>query len=199
MSFCCSTQHTDNYSGAPTARTCCHEVQGARTENRKGQCRYCRLDAGKQSYPGLRPIGKTNNLFTSPSQERRKVEDIYAASLRKLSKRPLDVSGPELGIFEHPWSKISNSMREIAASHETLSKQIEKDIEQPLRNFTSTNPEYSGIPTLQGNLGNMARELEEAQGKSDKLSKKGGKANAAKVDQATQALQAANSQVCGSG
>jgi len=151
-------------------------------------------------------------LFTYKQQERRKVEDAYVAGLRKLSQRPPAMAPKELGyvirsatfiwlnvdktrIFEHPWTKISGSMKEIAASHDTLSQQIEKNIELPLRSFMSTNPDYSGIATIQTNLTSMARDLEDALEKSDKLTKKGGKANAAKVDMATQKLHAANGQV----
>lgn len=87
-------------------------------------------------------------------------------------------------------------MAEIANSHANLSQQIDKDIEQPLRSFTTTNPEFSGIPTMQTNLSSMARELEDAQDKSDKLNRKGGKASAAKVEIAAKKLETANGQVC---
>lgn len=50
------------------------------------------------------------------------------------------------------------------------------------------------MSTIQGNLGAMAKELEDAQEKSDKLSKKGGKASSSKVDNAVQKLEVANSQ-----
>lgn len=50
------------------------------------------------------------------------------------------------------------------------------------------------MSTIQGNLGAMAKELDEAQQRADKLGKKGGKANALKVDNATQKLDNANSQ-----
>ncbi len=49
------------------------------------------------------------------------------------------------------------------------------------------------MSTIQGNLANMAKELEDAQSKSDKLSHKGGKASAQKVEIATSRLQTASS------
>ena len=94
-------------------------------------------------------------------------------------------------IFDVPWSKIVKSTESIAASHATLSQRIEQDVEQPLRSFASTNREMSGMATIQGNLGNMARGLEDAQEKSDKLIKKGGKANSQKVEIANSRLQTA--------
>lgn len=47
------------------------------------------------------------------------------------------------------------------------------------------------MPTIQGNLSSMAKELEDAQKKSDKLAEKGGRANTQKVDTATSRLQTA--------
>ena len=87
-----------------------------------------------------------------------------------------------------------NSTDTIAASHATLSQRIEKDVEQPLRSFASTNSEMSNITTIHGNLANMAKQLGEAQEKSDKLSKKGGKASSQKVDSAASKLQTATQQ-----
>jgi hypothetical protein len=72
-----------------------------------------------------------------------------------------------------------------------LSERIDKDVEQPLRSFASTNREMAGIPTIQGNLSMMAKELEDAQEKADKLAKKGGKASSMKMDSATSRLQTA--------
>jgi len=52
---------------------------------------------------------------------------------------------------------------------------------------------FTGISTIQANLNNIAKELEDAQEKSAKLNKKGGKASAAKVDAAAKTLSYANS------
>jgi hypothetical protein len=93
-----------------------------------------------------------------------------------------------------PWRKIVVAIEDIAQSHTLLSERIEKDVEQPLRSFATTNREMSAMTTIQGNLSAMARELEDAQDKSDKLNKKGGKASALKVDAASSKLQTANSQ-----
>jgi hypothetical protein len=50
------------------------------------------------------------------------------------------------------------------------------------------------MPTIQGNLSTMAKELEDALEKSEKLSKKAGRASAQKVDAATSRLQSATQQ-----
>lgn len=142
----------------------------------------------------VKRIGKVNTEIADWLQERRKVEEAYVAGLKKLARKPLQEVGGDLGIFEGPWRKIIAATEEIAKSHAVLSDRIDKDVEQSLRNFTSTNREMSGIPTIQGNLSAMAKELEDAQEKSEKLARKGGKASTMKMDTAASRLQTANSQ-----
>lgn len=96
-------------------------------------------------------------------------------------------------IFEGPWKKIISSTEEIAKSHTLLASRIDKDVEQPLRNFATTNREMSGMTTIQGNLASMAKDLDDAEERSEKLNKKGGKASAQKVESATLRLQTARS------
>ncbi|KAH6673801.1 Muniscin C-terminal mu homology domain-containing protein [Halenospora varia] len=142
----------------------------------------------------VKRIGKVNSEIADWLQERRKIEELYVTGLKKLVKKPMQDVGNDLGIFDVPWKKILASTDEIANSHHTLLQRIEKDVESPLRNFTSTNREMQQMSTIQGNLQSMAKELDGAQEKSDKLSKKGGKANTAKVEQATSQLQGAEQQ-----
>ncbi len=96
-------------------------------------------------------------------------------------------------IFQAPWDKILQSTDGIAASHQLFSQRIEKDVEQPLRNFQNKK-EMQNIHTISVNLQTMARELDDAADKSDRLSKKGGRANAQKVDQAASRLESATQQ-----
>src|SRR6266542_2643080 len=97
-------------------------------------------------------------------------------------------------VFESPWRKIVESTEDIAKSHARLSNRIEKDVEQPLRSFASSNREMQSMTTIQGNLAAMAKEVEDAQHNSEKLSRKGGKASTQKVEAATSKLQSANQQ-----
>ncbi|KAK0129179.1 hypothetical protein ONS95_001114 [Cadophora gregata] len=141
----------------------------------------------------VKKIGKINTEIAGWLQERRKVEEAYVAGLKKLSVRPLAELERDLGIFDAPWKKIVESASEMAKSHTLLADRIEKDVEQPLRNFAANNREMSAMTTIQGNLAAMAKDLEDAQDKSDRLSKKGGKASAQKVDVAQTRLQTATS------
>ncbi len=100
---------------------------------------------------------------------------------------------PARSVFQAPWDKILQSTDGIAASHQLFAQRIDKDVEQPLRNFQNKK-EMQNIHTISTNLQAMARELDDATDKSDKLSRKAGRANAQKVDQATARLESASQQ-----
>ncbi|CCU74278.1 BAR superfamily protein [Blumeria hordei DH14] len=139
----------------------------------------------------VKKIGKVNAEVADWLQERRKVESIYAASLRKLARRPLQDVGNDMGVFDSPWRQIMAATDDIARFHSDFAECIDKDIEQPLRNFTTTNSEMSGITTMQGNILSLSKELEEAQDKIEKLNRRGTKVNVHKADLASNRLQAA--------
>lgn len=81
----------------------------------------------------------------------------------------------------------------MANSHYTFAARIDKEVELPLRSFQQKK-EMVSMQTIQGNLANMAKELEDAQNASDKLSKKGGKASAQKMDMTAAKLESAGGQ-----
>lgn len=97
-------------------------------------------------------------------------------------------------VFDGPWRKIVTSIDEISRAHALLADRIDKDVEQPLRSFATSNREMQGMTTIQGNLNVMAKEVDEAQHNNDKISKKGGKASSQKVELALSKLQTANQQ-----
>ncbi|KAL2164922.1 hypothetical protein VTH06DRAFT_218 [Thermothelomyces fergusii] len=135
-------------------------------------------------------IAKTNQEIADWLQERRRVEEQYVAGLRKLLVFKVPNHASELGIFKTPWDMILSSTAEIADSHELFAQSIEKDVEQPLRNFQN-NKEMQKMQTISANLSAMAKELEDATEKSEKLNRKGGKASAQKLDQAASRLDLA--------
>lgn len=100
----------------------------------------------------------------------------------------------EDSVFTTPWAKIVSAAETIAQSHQEFAAGIERDVELPLRNFASKNREMQAMGTIQGNLGSMAKELEDAQEKADKLNKKGGKASASKVEVAASKVEVASNQ-----
>ncbi|KAK4034744.1 Muniscin C-terminal mu homology domain-containing protein [Parachaetomium inaequale] len=139
----------------------------------------------------VKRITRANQEIADWLQERRRVEEQYVAGLRKLLVFKVPSAASELGIFQAPWDKILQSTDGIAASHQLFAQRIDKDVEQPLRNFQNKK-EMQNMHTISANLNTMARELDDATDKSEKLSRKGGRANAQKVDQAASRLESAS-------
>ncbi|KAH6634847.1 Muniscin C-terminal mu homology domain-containing protein [Chaetomium sp. MPI-SDFR-AT-0129] len=138
----------------------------------------------------VKRITRANQEIADWLQERRRVEEQYVAGLRKLLVFKVPNAASELGIFQAPWDKILSSTDGIAASHQLFAQRIDKDVEQPLRNFQNKK-EMQNMHTISANLSAMAKELDDATDKSEKLNRKGGKANAQKVDQAAARLESA--------
>ncbi|CAK3907415.1 Hypothetical predicted protein [Lecanosticta acicola] len=137
----------------------------------------------------VRQVGKLNTAIADWLQERSRLEEQYAAGLRKLARKPME--DVDLGIFSVPWSTMTNSMDTLAESHASLASKIQVDVEAPIRDFAVSNREMQAMSTIQGNLGSMARDIERAQQRTEKLQGKGEKAEASKVANATSDLDTA--------
>ncbi|KAF2772682.1 hypothetical protein EJ03DRAFT_324672 [Teratosphaeria nubilosa] len=138
----------------------------------------------------VRQFGRLNTAIADWLQERRRLEEQYAAGLRKLGQRRID--DVDLGIFSVPWETLTGAAHTTADLHATLASKIEVDVEQPLRNFDHTNREMQAMTTMQGNLGAMAKDVEKAAQKTDKLRSKGRDAD--QVASANSELESAQSQ-----
>ncbi|KAK5796404.1 hypothetical protein VI817_005689 [Penicillium citrinum] len=123
----------------------------------------------------IRVINKIHSDIADFLQERRRVEEVYAQSLRKLAHRPQLDNGAALGIFQIPWQRIINATEALAVSHETLANKIEEDVERPLREYSSKNRDMQSMPGIQSNLAGLAKNVENAQKKVDKAKGKGTK------------------------
>lgn len=95
--------------------------------------------------------------------------------------------------FQVQWDKMIQSADALAMAHHLFATKVDKDVEQPLRSF-HTRKEMVNMQTIQGNLQNMAKELDEAQKKNDTAVKKASKMSASKMDQAAARLEAATNQ-----
>ncbi|KAI1608780.1 Muniscin C-terminal mu homology domain-containing protein [Exophiala viscosa] len=124
-------------------------------------------------------IKKINNDIADWLQERRRIEETYVASLRKLARRPQQDGAAALGIFQMPWQRVVSGTENLAASHEALAAKIETDVENPLRNFVTRNREMQSLATTQGNLISLAKDLSNAQ---KKAAKGGRRADTASTD-----------------
>ncbi|CAK7214595.1 Suppressor of Profilin deletion [Sporothrix bragantina] len=141
----------------------------------------------------VRRIGKVNSDIAEFLAERRRIEEQYAANLKKLVTFRVPANSAELGVFQPSWDSLLRSIDAIANSHTKFSTSVEKDVEGPLRRFQSKE-DMTSMNTISSNLQSMAKELDDAQAQADKLSKKGGKANSHKVDAASQRLESATQQ-----
>ncbi|KAI1379452.1 Muniscin C-terminal mu homology domain-containing protein [Hypoxylon crocopeplum] len=141
----------------------------------------------------VKRISKVNTEIADWLQERRKVEEQYVQGLKRLTQFRVPNAQSELGTFQAQWDKILQSADAVAMAHHIFATKVEKDVETPLRSFHQKK-EMLNLQTIQGNLQNMAKELEDAQERSDKLSRKGGKASAQKVDLAAGKLESATQQ-----
>ncbi|KAF7193630.1 Cytoskeletal protein syp1 [Pseudocercospora fuligena] len=128
-------------------------------------------------------VKRLNTSIADWLAERCRLEEQYAAGLRRLARKPID--DMDLGIFSVPWNALTDSMSSLADSHQGLGSKIEVDVERPLREFANTNREMQAMTTMQGNLMSMAKEVEKAQDKTLKLQGKGEKADANKVANAS--------------
>ncbi|CRK43777.1 hypothetical protein BN1723_005827 [Verticillium longisporum] len=144
----------------------------------------------------VKRINKINGEIAEWLQERRKVEEQYVLSLRKLLQFKVPNAQSELGtpsVFQAPWDKILQAVDATAQSHHQLAANIDRDVEAPLRAF-GTKPEMQEMIATSGNLSGMARDLDEAQKKVETLGKKGTKGNAQKLEAALSKLNSSTQQ-----
>ncbi|KAI5364296.1 putative FCH domain, AH/BAR domain superfamily, Mu domain-containing protein [Septoria linicola] len=137
-------------------------------------------------------IKRLNYTIADWLQERSRLEEQYAAGLRKLARK--QIGDEDLGIFTTPWGSLTSSMEALAESHSSLASRIEVDVERPLRDYVTNNRDLQAMPTIQGNLSHIAKEIDKAQKTTDKLSGKGESADATKVANASSDLDNARAQ-----
>ncbi|TKA83686.1 hypothetical protein B0A55_00264 [Friedmanniomyces simplex] len=141
----------------------------------------------------VRQVGRLNTAIADWLQERRKLEEQYSTGLRRLARKNID--DVDLGsIFSVPWDSLTGAANTMADSHSALAAKIEVDVEQPLRDFATSNREMQAMTTIQGNLASMAKEVERAKQKAEKLQGRGERAEAGRVANASSELDTAESQ-----
>lgn len=92
-------------------------------------------------------------------------------------------------IFELPWRRIVSSTEALAQSHETLAREIDTDVEKPLKDYSSKNSDMQAMSSIHSEMASLVRELESAQKKAVRA-----KGKAAKSSAATAALDRARAQ-----
>ncbi|KAL8734298.1 MAG: hypothetical protein Q9166_001496 [cf. Caloplaca sp. 2 TL-2023] len=165
------------------------------------------MDLSRQEYPALlqslqpsqavavlndrvKLIGKANLDIAEWLSERRRIEETYVQGLKKLGSKYPQIASSELGIFQTPWQSIISSTESLANSHAVLARNMEADVERPLRHYQRDSREMQAMTTIQGNLAAVAKELDAAQKRVDKV--RGGKGHAKNLGDATSGVEAIN-------
>ncbi|PGH06704.1 hypothetical protein AJ80_08121 [Polytolypa hystricis UAMH7299] len=124
----------------------------------------------------IRAINKLNTDIADWLLERRRLEETYIIGLRKLLRRT-QPDNSSLGIFQQPWQSILSATESLAQSHEALAREIEVDVERPLREYATKHGDMKSMSTIQNDLAGLAKELDSAQKKADKLKGKGSRSS----------------------
>ncbi|KAI8384249.1 uncharacterized protein BYT42DRAFT_611967 [Radiomyces spectabilis] len=93
-------------------------------------------------------------------RERALIEDQYAKSLVKASKRLFVTDKSSLGNFTPIWECLFNEFTEISTAHAILAHQIAEEIEKPLK--TSASPAHEKIKELEPGFARLAKDSEGA-------------------------------------
>jgi len=81
----------------------------------------------------LKKAQTLNNEIAEYFKERAHLEDQYAKSLSKLSKKPFLNDKTSLGTFMPIWEMLFQEAEEVAKLHQTMATRIIEEVEKPLR------------------------------------------------------------------
>ncbi|GBC06627.1 hypothetical protein RclHR1_06990007 [Rhizophagus clarus] len=126
-------------------------------------------------------------------QDRAKIEDDYVKGLHRLAAKTF-VDRNSLGTFANVWDTLFNELHEIIKIHTYFIGKISEEVEVPLREKATTDPEWSQLKYHESNLGKLTRDYEEKLQKVNKhitKSKSGKKADGieTKLAEAQKALE----------
>jgi hypothetical protein len=76
----------------------------------------------------------------------------------------------------------------MATAHHQFAQQLENDVERSIRDFAQRNTEWSGMKTMETNLGAVAKAIDSAEDRAEKLRKRGLRAKAQHVAEAASAV-----------
>lgn len=105
-----------------------------------------------------------------------------------------DVADLYARVFSLPWKEIVTSTETLAEAHHNFARNLESDVERPLRDFATINREMQNMINITGHISAIAKDVDTANKKADRLKEKGGKAAADKVANAVTAVEDAKGQ-----
>ncbi|RIA99068.1 Muniscin C-terminal mu homology domain-containing protein [Glomus cerebriforme] len=131
----------------------------------------------------LKKAKALNQDIATYFQDRAKVEDDYVRGLQRLATKTF-VDKSSLGTFANVWDTLFNELHELIKIHSFFITKISEEVEVPLREKATSDPEWSHLKNHESNLGKLAREYEEKLQKVNKhrtKSKSGKKADASEI------------------
>jgi hypothetical protein len=97
-------------------------------------------------------------------------------------------------VFTTPWQKLISATETIANAHHTYARNIETEVEKPLRSFVTSSRVVANMENILGNIQTIAKDVDNATKRAEKLKEKGGKAAADKVASAATEVEDAQGQ-----
>jgi hypothetical protein len=89
-----------------------------------------------------------NDRFCQTNLYRAAIEDMYAKSLVKLSKKLFITEKSTFGIMQPLWNKLSDEIIEVSTIHATLAHRITEDVEKPLRSVLWADSNMSNVKNV---------------------------------------------------
>lgn len=114
---------------------------------------------------------KLNDELAEYFKDRAHIEDTYAKSIAKLSKKHYISNKSALGTFLPIWEMLQMELSRLAAIHGEYSNSIIENVEQPLRSSIHNNKEYSDILKMEEHIHKIAREHDDLENKIQKHKK----------------------------
>ncbi|KAI8583132.1 hypothetical protein K450DRAFT_224366 [Umbelopsis ramanniana AG] len=128
----------------------------------------------------LRKSQKLNEELAEYFKERALIEDQYAKSLVKLSKKIFISDKSALGTMLPLWSKLSDEITEVSSIHGQLAHRIAEEVEKPLRSVMYQDSDMAKIRHMEPAINKHAKEYDELQLKLQKHQKIAEKAGSGK-------------------
>ncbi|OZJ02806.1 hypothetical protein BZG36_04275 [Bifiguratus adelaidae] len=104
-------------------------------------------------------------------RERALIEDQYAKSLVKLSKKVFVADPSSLGHFASVWQALLNELNEIATAHGMFGQRVQQEVEQPLRNGANSDPEAEQLRRLEPTMQRLIKDYDDRMAKVTKHKK----------------------------
>ncbi|KAI8884603.1 hypothetical protein K501DRAFT_332544 [Backusella circina FSU 941] len=120
----------------------------------------------------LRSALKLNGELADYFRDRAQIEETYAKSLLKLSKKNYITDKQAFGTFLPLWEALQDELYKVSDIHSEMYATIVDNIEKPLRESLPHNEDYAAIQQIEDRIQKMVRDYDELQIKINKHNNK---------------------------